>query len=84
MDVDRTCFKCGHKQSERGTCGRRFHLPNQSQPPPQQQPRQPKTQYTRNVWDEPDGRLEFEEAIRRYAAEHPDSFKAAGFGLGSA
>nr|VWO96109.1 Uncharacterized protein [Ganoderma boninense] len=73
MDVDRTCFKCGHKQSERGTCGRRFHTPNQQPKAPQP----PKTQYTRNVWDDPEEHLKFEEAIRRYAADQPDNFKAA-------
>ncbi|KAM5530309.1 hypothetical protein V8D89_016024 [Ganoderma adspersum] len=80
MDVDRTCFACGQKQSERGMCGRRWHEPNRLQKPP----KQAKTQYARNVWDGPEERRTFEEAIRRYAAEHPDEFQAAGFVCGSA
>ncbi|KAM5541659.1 hypothetical protein V8D89_004640 [Ganoderma adspersum] len=80
MDVDRTCFACGQKQSERGMCGRRWHEPNRLQKPP----KQAKTQYACNVWDGPEERCTFEEAIRRYAAEHPDEFQAVGFVCGSA
>lgn len=74
MDVDRVCLKCNAKKTEKGTCGSPWHVPN----------RTGQTRVRAVDFSQEDQRAAFAEQMRRWAAADPESFKAAGFGLGTA
>ncbi|EPQ49789.1 hypothetical protein GLOTRDRAFT_134607 [Gloeophyllum trabeum ATCC 11539] len=74
MDVDRACLKCKAKQSETGTCGSTWHIPNR---------KGRTTSQVRQVdWTKPTS--DFISAIKEWSRRDPEGFKAAGFGFGTA
>ncbi|EPQ58709.1 hypothetical protein GLOTRDRAFT_127204 [Gloeophyllum trabeum ATCC 11539] len=74
MDVDRACLKCKAKQSEKGTCGSTWHVPNRTGKT---------TSQVRQVdWTKPTS--DFISAIKEWSRKDPEGFKAAGFGFGTA
>ncbi len=70
MDIDRLrarpCRKCGAKQTEKGSCGDMWHIPNRTGAAAVQKCR----------WEECNSREEFLEEIRHFRQEDPEDFLA--------
>ena len=66
MDLDRLrarpCRKCGARQTEKGTCGDMWHIPNRQGPQAQRR------------WEEAGQREMFLEEVRRYMTEDLGDF----------
>lgn len=89
MQVDRACIKCGHKKSQKGTCGDTWHLPNRPAGPQPQRVRElaveteaeagTENPTTVNLDNEDQG-LNY---LRSLYASKPELFAKAGFRFGN-